>query len=226
MTKKPKLSVAIIDYAMCNLFSVQHACRHVGFNSYVTSDKDDILKSDAIILPGVGAFGDAMANIRRMDLVAPIKDFIDSGRPFMGICLGMQLLMSESEEFGRHRGLNIIEGNVIRFPSTIDEGRKVKIPQVGWNRIFHPDESLDAWQKTPLQQIRDGEYMYFVHSYFAVPSNYRVVLSESAYEGIKFCSSLSFRNINAFQFHPEKSACEGIKIYKTWETIVWQSKEN
>lgn len=212
-----RIQVAIIDYGMGNLFSVKQCCTNVGFNSIITSDIPIIMKSDAVILPGVGAFGEAMRNLGKKDLISPLKEFIESGKPFMGICLGMQLLMSESEEFGNHKGLNIFKGVVVRF-STIDkDNQKIKVPHVGWNHIFLPSfVENDYWNNSPLKFIKNGEFMYFVHSYYIVPSTAEVVLSVTKYGDMEYCSSILFRNVFACQFHPEKSATEGLKIYKNW----------
>jgi len=227
LNKKQKPKVAIIDYEMCNLFSVNHSCLHVGLEAHITSDISFILKSDGVILPGVGAFGDAMKNMKRFDLINPIKDFIATGKPFMGICLGMQLLMSESEEFGIFKGLDIINGTVVKFRSKKSDGSIIKVPQVGWNAIYnHKNEDSDAWRNTALENLKNGEYMYFVHSFFVVPSDDSVVLSLTRYEETEFCSSIVCKNITAFQFHPEKSAIEGIKIYRNWAKIVEIDKEN
>jgi glutamine amidotransferase len=221
---KPR--VAIIDYEMGNLFSVDHACKYVGLEPYMASDASRIMESDAVILPGVGAFGDAMRNLEKLDLVEPIKDFINSGKPFMGICLGMQLLMSESEEFGRFNGFDIIKGNVVRFLSRGTCGNRVKVPHVGWNNIYYPcEEKMDTWRTTCLADIKAGEYMYFVHSFYVVPSDGLVILSLTEYEGTEFCSGLLYGNVVAFQFHPEKSSKEGIKIYRNWAESVKRSRE-
>lgn len=215
------LQIAIIDYEMGNLFSVKRACEQAGLDVLITADASVIMSSDAAILPGVGAFGDAMDNLRRLDLVVPIKEFVKTGKPFMGICLGMQLLMSDSEEFGYHKGLNIIEGSVVRFPAENREGGKIKVPHVGWNKIFQPSsEDLTYWNESPLKNIMSGEFMYFVHSYYAVPSDKRAVLSTTTYEGTQFCSGIFLRNVFACQYHPEKSAAEGIKIYKNWASAI------
>jgi glutamine amidotransferase len=184
------------------------------------------MNSDGVILPGVGAFGDAMDNLKRLDLINPIKDFIGSGKPLMGICLGMQLLMSESEEFGKREGLDIIKGAVVKFPAIDDKGNKSKVPQVGWNGIHRSRIGEDdVWDGTPLQDINESEFMYFVHSFYVVPANKTVMLSVTDYEGTQFCSSIAWKNIFAFQFHPEKSAQEGIKIYKNWASIIRRDKE-
>lgn len=213
--------VAIIDYHMGNLFSIQRACEIVGLKSIVTSDKLLILRSDGIILPGVGAFGDAVDCLQRLDLVGPIKAFIDMGKPFMGICLGMQLLMRESEEFGTHNGLGVIEGVVKRFRDNNDHGKRIKVPQIGWNNIYEPDSvNKNLWDSSPLKGIDAGEYMYFAHSYFAVPESQEVVLSVTDYEGNEFCSSILKRNIFACQYHPEKSTHKGLVIYKNFADYI------
>ena len=137
------IRVAIIDYEMSNLFSVQHACKHVGLTPVVTNTSSELLKADAAILPGVGAFHEAMKNLERLDLVVGIKNFIDSGKPFMGICLGLQLLFTESDEFGYCKGLNIIEGEVKKFLSCHENGRVIKIPQISWNKIMRSPISTD-----------------------------------------------------------------------------------
>ncbi|MBI4234994.1 imidazole glycerol phosphate synthase subunit HisH [Candidatus Peregrinibacteria bacterium] len=206
--------ITIIDYQISNLFSVKHACDFLGIEAEISSDKNALLKSQGAILPGVGAFGDAMHNLEKLDLVGPIKEFIASGKPFMGICLGMQLLFSESEEFGINQGLNIIPGKVMKFPAKNQEGEIVKIPQIGWNQIYEP--SAEKWKNTPLQAIKNNEFMYFVHSYYAKPDRDESILSLTNYKGLEYCSSILHENVFATQFHPEKSAKEGMKIYSNW----------
>lgn len=221
-----KVQIAVIDYQMGNLFSVVRACKHVGLEPVITSDASVIQSSHAMVLPGVGAFGDAMQNLVRLDLVSSIRDFVASGRPFMGVCLGLQLLMTESEEFGRHPGLDIIRGQVVKFSTTGPGGRTIKVPQVGWNRIYHPSPVGDAaWENSPLRGVRDQEYMYFVHSFYAVPDDPRTILSHTDYEGTEYCSSVSVNNIFACQFHPEKSSTEGMKIYYNFASLVKKREE-
>lgn len=215
------LQVAVIDYEMGNLFSVKRACEQAGLYAVITADKSIIMNSDGVILPGVGAFGDAMESLEKKDIISPIKDFVKEDKPLMAICLGMQLLMSESEEFGHHKGLNIIEGSVVRFPVKNKESEEIKVPHVGWNKICQPSsEDRTYWNESPLKNIMSGEFMYFVHSYYAVPSDKRAVLSTTTYEGTQFCSGIRRRNVFACQYHPEKSAAEGIKIYKDWASII------
>jgi glutamine amidotransferase len=219
-------SVAIVDYEAGNLFSVEHACKAVGLKPIITNKPEDIFKSDAIILPGVGAFGDAMKSLYRLALDQPLREFAATGKPFMGICLGMQLLFSRSEEFGEHEGLKLIEGDVVKFPSVNEYGEKNKIPQIGWNQINNPSEDRDKWHDTPLEQITNGEFMYFVHSFYAKPQNSENILSLTEYGGLAYCSAIIKKNIFATQFHPEKSASEGIKIYRYWANNIIGNRQD
>ncbi len=208
--------VAIVDYGMCNLFSVNHACLSVGLDPVITSDRELLLGADAMIVPGVGAFGEAMENMRRLDLIGPIRDFIAAGKPFMGICLGMQLLFTESEEFGRHAGLDIIAGNVRRFKeSRVDH---IKVPQIGWNQIFPRENGL--WDLSPLKDLTSGSYMYFVHSYYVAPSQEDEILSYTCYHETEYASSIIRDNVLAVQFHPEKSGRKGMSIYRNWASSI------
>lgn len=212
MSSRPK--VAIIDYQMSNLFSVEHACEHVGLQPKVTSKKSELFNADAAILPGVGAFGDAMKNLDRLDLSQAIHTFIASGKPLLGVCLGLQLLFQKSEEFGTHMGLGIVEGTVEKFPATTADGKKIRVPQIGWNTIFQPPGVL--WAHTPLRRLPSNSFMYFVHSYYVVPKNPKIITSITEYEGTSYCSSIQQGNIFACQFHPEKSGTDGIKMYEDW----------
>lgn len=206
------MKVAIIDYGMGNLFSVQQACERLEACAVQTSLGKEILDADAIILPGVGAFGDAMEALRCLDLVGVLRDAAARGKPFLGICLGIQLLMSESFEFGRHEGLDIIKGSVFRFGQEKGEKPAYKIPQVGWNRIHATPHR--PWEATPLKGLKDGTFVYFVHSFYAKPADPNVVLSISRYGDTEFCSSLLSGNVLGCQFHPEKSGAVGLKILK------------
>jgi len=216
------LKVAVVDYEMGNIFSIKQACEYVGLTPVITNKSSVIMDSDSLILPGVGAFGDAVYNLKKYDLINPIKDFIIQGRPFMGICLGMQLLLTESEEFGAYQGLNIIEGRVVKILNSNEDGKKkIKVPHVGWNQIcIPPDDNNDFWLHTPLKCIRNGEFMYFAHSYYCVPASQDIVLSTTDYEGITFCSGIVRNNLYAFQFHPEKSGANGLKIYENFAHLI------
>ena len=206
------IDVAIVDYNLGNLYSVKHACAHVGLRAEITSSKAKIANAHAVILPGVGAYGAAMAMLRRLDLVSVLRDIAEAGKPLIGICLGIQLLMTESFEFGRHQGLGIIEGQVVPFNNPRKGERMLKVPQIGWNCVYRGQNA--RWDGTLLDGVSDGEYMYFVHSYIAQPENSSVVLSMSRYGQIEFCSSLQRENVFACQFHPERSGFAGLRMYK------------
>lgn len=214
------VAVAIVDYGVGNLFSIGQACSHAGMRSRVTARASEILAADCVILPGMGAFSDAMAALDRLDLVEPLRDYAASGRLLVGICLGMQLVMTESYEFGRHRGLGLIEGPVVRFVEPrAQSGGRLKVPQVGWNRITVVPGTY-GWSTSPLAGVRDGAFMYFIHSFYPEPQNPEVVLAITDYGNVRFCSSLMHRNIFATQFHPERSGPEGVKIYGTIAAIA------
>lgn len=206
------IKVVIIDFGLGNLFSVKQACIHANIPAVISSEKRDILAADALILPGVGAFHEAMQNLHKLDLVEPIRHKASGGIPLFGICLGQQLLFTESEEFGSGKGLNIIPGSIKRFPS-IANGTTTRIPQIAWNKIEAVDNS---WHNTPFNQLQNGDYMYFVHSYFVSPERKSCVLSETDYAGTRYSSSVLQNNIFATQFHPEKSAAKGLTIYQSW----------
>jgi glutamine amidotransferase len=212
------IKVAIVDYGLGNLFSIDQACRQAGLSSFITSDVDFISTSDALILPGVGAFGDAMNSLKVNNLVSPIHNFVQTGKPFMGICLGMQLLFTESEEFGKHVGLNLIPGRIVRFPQTNSDGQLIRVPQIQWNQIRCPENK--SWQNSVLKDIPNGSYMHFVHSYYAIPDDAANILSTSKYEGIEYTSAVVKDNITGIQYHPEKSAGLGIKIYENWAHYI------
>lgn len=205
--------VVIVDYELGNLFSVNQALKNIGLNTVVSSEPNDIKNADAIVLPGVGAFGDAMKNLNDLQLTEPIKEFVLSGKPFFGICLGLQLLFTNSEEFGNCAGLDIIKGTVKKF-NNLNMAENFKVPQIGWNTIQMP---LDVtWSETPLKSIKNLEHMYFVHSFYVVPEQQDIILTYTEYGNLRYASSVLQNNIFACQFHPEKSATEGLKIYFNW----------
>jgi len=228
--------VAIVDYGLGNLYSVKQACEYAGMKTVITSSKDVLFDANAVILPGVGAFGDAMATLENLDLVHVLRDIADSGTFLIGICLGMQLLMTESYEFGTHKGLGIIDGIVIPFEDPVqevsydDSPRNLKVPQVGWNRIWQPSDKIThgthSWQSKFFHGVSNGEYMFFVHSYYVKPSDEDVTVSLSQYGQIEFCSSLQYNNVFACQFHPERSATHGLHIYENIANNVTISGDN
>lgn len=211
MPEAPRARAAIVDYGMGNLFSIKHACRSAGLEAFITSSRQDLLSATAVILPGVGAFGDAMEALRRLDLTGVLRDVAQSGRPLMGICLGLQLLMSKSHEFGEHDGLNIIEGDVTRFESVTVGDRRLKVPQVGWNGLSMAGGQ--PWEGSLLDGQPDGACMYFIHSFYVTPRDPGVVLSTTRYGPREFCSTLQVGNIFACQYHPERSGRQGLRVY-------------
>lgn len=202
--------IAIIDYGMGNLRSVQKGFEKVGSEAVVTADPRVLPEADRIVLPGVGAFRDCMHNLEQAGFVEPILRVISDGRPFLGICVGMQLLLTDSVEFGLYRGLDVIPGHVLRFPDDMREaGEELKVPHMGWNQI--------GFRTRPpaFEGIDAGADVYFVHSYYAKPDDETVVATETEY-GIRFCSAIWKDNIVATQFHPEKSQDVGLRILKNF----------
>jgi glutamine amidotransferase len=156
-----------------------------------------------------------MNNLKRFELDVAIQEKVKSGTPIFGICLGLQLLFTESEEFGAGKGLDLISGVIKKFPEELD-GRKIKVPHITWNTVY---ESNQDWSQTALSELENNDFMYFIHSYYVVPNNDSCVLTKTNYDEIEFCSSILTSNIFATQFHPEKSAEKGISIYKNWAFI-------
>ncbi len=203
--------IGVVDYGMGNLRSVGKALESQGFPVIVSGSRRELSRCRGIVLPGVGAFRDCMANLRRQELLPFLAEVLEEGRPFLGICLGLQVLFAESEEFGRHEGLGVFPGKVVRFPRRFSGpaepgGRPVlKVPHMGWNRISivreHP----------VLRGIPDGTYFYFVHSYYVSPEDPSVVVCRTPY-GIEFAAGVGRGNLLAVQFHPEKSQAAGLAI--------------
>ncbi len=204
--------IAIIDYDRGNVRSVQKGFERVGWEATITRDIQEIRDARAVVLPGVGAFGDCMANLERFGLIDPIVEVIQSGKPFLGICLGLQLLFSESEEFGISKGLGIFKGRVKGFPSEAFSAQELKIPHMGWNtiRILKPTPLLDS--------IPDGSSFYFVHSFYVCPEDPSLACTETDY-GITYVSAIHKDNVFATQFHPEKSQRVGLQLLKNFGGI-------
>lgn len=209
--------IVIVDYQLGNLFSVNQALLNIGMDVKVSTNLEEISSADALVLPGVGAFKDAMENLNHLNLRDPILEAINQGKPFFGICLGLQLLLTESEEFGSTKGLGVIPGVVRKFANLDIYGNKLRVPQIAWNSIQMPISK--TWEDTPLQSLNSGSDMYFVHSYYVVPDSNEIVLSETSYNDKIYASSILKNNIFACQFHPEKSADKGITIYKNWALL-------
>jgi glutamine amidotransferase len=199
--------IAIIDYGMGNLRSVQRAFEHVGAEVVVTAHRETIESASAVVLPGVGAFGKAMSNLEEAGLTDVIRQVIDGGRPFLGICLGLQLLFEESDEMGQHRGLGVFGGKVKRFEVDL------KVPQIGWNQIHIQQASR------LLKGVADGSYAYFVHSYYVAPADPAIVLTTTDFE-IDYASIIGQGNVFGIQFHPEKSQSVGLRILRNFKALV------
>jgi glutamine amidotransferase len=194
--------LTIVDYGSGNLRSVQKAVEKCGVPATITSDPDVVARAERLILPGVGAFGDAMGALRTRDLIAPLQEHARADRPFLGICMGLQLLFETGHEGGTHQGLGILAGDVVRF----DLPSGMKVPHMGWNTTRWPGD----WQPT-----QDGEHYYFVHSYYARPADASVVAAVTDYGG-DFCAAVRRGNLYATQFHPEKSQAAGLRLLAAW----------
>lgn len=200
--------IIVVDYGMGNLRSVQKGFEKVGCPAVVSRDPEEIVKAQRLVLPGVGAFPECMKNLASLGLVEPILDFIKSGRPFLGICLGLQLLFDESEEFGRHEGMKVVPGVVKGFDPTPG----LKIPHMGWNEVILRNGS-------PLfSGIEDRTFFYFVHSFYVVPAQESDIAAESEY-GITFTCAVSRDNVHAVQFHPEKSQANGLRMLQNFGSL-------
>jgi imidazole glycerol-phosphate synthase subunit HisH len=201
--------IVIIDYGMGNLRNVQKGFEWVGFEAKVTRSKKEIGGASAIVLPGVGAFKDCMENLERYGLIEPLLQSIGKGKPYLGICLGLQILLSESEEFGFQKGLDLIKGKVVKFVPDPEH----KVPHMGWNTVEIEKEA------PMLQGIESGDFFYFVHSYYVTPDETQWISTFTTYEK-RFVSSIWKENIFATQFHPEKSQKKGLKILENFAKSV------
>lgn len=193
--------IVIVDYGMGNLRSVQKGLEKVGYAGTISGDPAEVRRAPKVILPGVGAFPDAMAELHRRGLVEPLREAVAAGKPFLGICLGLQLLFETGTEGGRHEGLGVLSGEVVRF----DLPREFKVPHMGWNR-------LDVRRPTPLMEgLSPRPFMYFVHSYYVVPRDPQVIACETDYHR-PFTSMVCRDRLFACQFHPEKSQADGLRL--------------
>jgi imidazole glycerol-phosphate synthase subunit HisH len=200
--------IAIIDYGMGNLRSVQKGFEKVGCQATITSDPAVVSAAEKVVLPGVGAFEDAIAELKRKNLVAPVLDAIHSGKPFLGICLGLQMLFETSYENGRHQGLGVLKGDCVKF----ELPEQYAVPHMGWNQL------LIRRRPPILEGLAEGTHVYFVHSYYVVPQDAESIATETDYGG-PFCSMIWRDNLFATQFHPEKSQSEGLKILKNFAEL-------
>lgn len=205
--------IAVVDYGRGNLWSVQNGFAQVGVRVQVSADPEIVRQAEAVVFPGVGAFRDCMHNLTARGLDQALREVIDAGRPVLAICVGMQALLTESEEFGLTPGMAIVEGTVRRFPlPTPKQAPRLKVPHMGWNQ-------LHLVRPCPLLEgIPDGAYTYFVHSYYAIPKDHEVVVACTDY-GFEFASVLWRDNLFATQFHPEKSQTYGLRILQNFAAL-------
>jgi glutamine amidotransferase len=206
--------IVIIDYGLGNLFSVKQALLALGVSPLITNKSEDIEAADGIILPGVGAFNQAMNNMNDLGITSMLVNKVNSGTPLFGICLGLQLLFANSEEFGDSKGLGLLSGTVVKFNSESNNNIKVRVPQINWNYAALVNKERHVL--TPLDHIDEGDFFYFVHSFYVVPEDTSIALTMTEYAGIKYTSAILSNNIFACQFHPEKSGPKGVLVYKNW----------
>jgi imidazole glycerol-phosphate synthase subunit HisH len=205
--------IGIVDYGMGNLFSVSKALERLGVPYVISDDQEELLKADGIILPGVGAFKDAMALLESTHLKETIRTFVNTGKPLLGICLGMQLLFEDSEENGRTKGLGLLPGTVIRIPKEDRDGNAYKVPHMGWNHLTYAKPSI-------LTEGLGEGYVYFVHSYYVHEGAADVTVASADYAGLQIPAVVSRDNVYGMQFHPEKSGELGMELLKNFTTRV------
>ncbi|MBU1545519.1 MAG: imidazole glycerol phosphate synthase subunit HisH [Proteobacteria bacterium] len=209
-----KSSTVIVDYGVGNLRSVARAFEFCGAEATISSDPKTITLADRIVLPGVGAFGDCMSGLQTRGLRHPLMEFVDTDRPFLGICVGMQILHEIGEEFGQHEGLGIIAGRVSPIPREGTDGCLHKVPFIGWSGIFLPENEGKSWENTILANTKKGANVYFVHSFGAKPTNPENILAVYYYNGQPITAAVRSHNVYGCQFHPEKSGQVGLQIIK------------
>ncbi|RTZ92016.1 MAG: imidazole glycerol phosphate synthase subunit HisH [Deltaproteobacteria bacterium] len=211
--------IAVVDYGRGNLRSVAKALETVGLRVRVTQSPKVIKDATALVVPGQGAFDDCMATLRDLHLLTAIRDSLRSGKPYLGICIGLQILYTESEEHGRHEGLGTVPGKVTRFPDllTDGDGNRLKIPHMGWNQVRQVPSDAPLWKDIP-----DESFFYFVHSYYGIPDQSELVAGWTDY-GVPFASAILHDNLFAVQFHPEKSQKVGLTLLRNFGN--WVGKE-
>jgi glutamine amidotransferase len=208
-------TVAIIDYGVGNLFSVHKAFSKIGVNSFITSNPEEITSSSKVVLPGVGAFKNGMRKLIETDLSNIVKDVANSGKPLLGICLGAQMLLDSSEEFGDTLGLGLIRGKVTGIPKLSNSGQRIRVPNIGWNNLCYP-RGASSTKGTILDSIPETSMTYFVHSFMMSPEDPDTRLADIDYEGIRISAAIKSGNISGTQFHPEKSGTIGLQILRNF----------
>lgn len=206
------MKVTVLDYGIGNLFSVRHALEYCGASVELASNSKSVKKAERLVIPGVGAFKDGIETLRSRGLEEPVQELAASGKPLLGICLGMQMLFSVSEEFGRHQGLGLIDGTVREIPKKSSDGRMHKIPHIGWGMLEKPENI--SWNKSIFHSLAEKTATYFVHSFHALPDHDRDLLSFCLYNGVKITAAVRKDNILGCQFHPEKSGEAGLSVLR------------
>ncbi|WP_375598342.1 imidazole glycerol phosphate synthase subunit HisH [Devosia sp. Naph2] len=207
--------VTLLDYGMCNMLNVARAFEHAGAELTVTEDPRAALSAERLVVPGVGAFSDSMKEVRTRGHDDAIRRFVETGRPMLGICVGMQILFEGSDEFGQAAGLGIIGGWIKAVPSQSLEGQPQRVPHIGWNQLVQPRETNRGWQDTMLEGTEpDKAAVYFVHSFAAVPANPADRLADFIYGGHHLSAAIKRDNVTATQFHPERSGALGIEMLR------------
>jgi glutamine amidotransferase len=218
MSVNPK--ILIIDYGFGNLFSIVKAFKYLGTEVTISDSSQKIKDSRAVVLPGVGAFGDGIKGLKERNFIEPIINFANSERPLLGICLGMQFLFEYSTEFGQHKGLGLIKGKVEKIPEFAKDGTdRYKIPHIGWNELLFPPERKN-WDNTIFSHLKEHEQVYFVHSYAGFPEEKKDILANTEYGGNIITAAVQRNNIMGTQFHPEKSGETGLKILRQFIKII------
>ena len=210
--------VTVIDYGASNLLNVVRALEHCGAEVLIADQPEAVIDAGRIILPGVGAFTNGMAGLQDKNLVEPLQFFCKKGNPFLGICLGMQMMLDASDEFGHHEGLGLVAGQVIPIPPRGSDGEPHKIPHIGWNELQFPEPNR-SWSGTLFSKLRPGESMYFVHSFMAAPEDDKHRLANCNYNGQAICAAIHSENMTGCQFHPEKSGEMGLQIIQEFLSI-------
>lgn len=213
------MKITVVDYGLSNLLSVRLALEHCGAETELVNTPDQVLAARALVLPGVGAFRDGMEGLEKLGLVEALRTAAQRGTPLLGICLGMQMLLTESEEFGLYRGLDLIPGRVERLPDTAVDGSPERVPHIGWEAL-QPAAGRTDFAGTILEKVRPGEECYFIHSYEAKPADPAYRQADAVYGGRPVCAAVCRGNVIGTQFHPEKSGPVGLRILQSFLTMA------